>query len=400
MMDGMSTGDGGRRPWLDGVRGVAVLCVLVQHTTLTRTISLGPAGVYLFFALSGYLITGLLLNEHARTRRICLRGFYLRRATRLLPALLVLVVVIDVLFMLAGQPGRIILSLPPLLYATNYVAAAVGHHLPAFGQTWSLAVEEHFYLVWPPLLMWQLRRFALRRILVITLGLCVLVVTWRMIVLAVTDTPPLLLGVGSVEQSDSLLLGCAAAMAVRLGWRPGRWVLPLAVLTFLCCLFGLIAGPFGIPVNFFAISSAAIVASVDKGKVPALAQRVMSWRPLTAVGLRCYGLYLWHQPLATVIFLVSGRPGLSLWSAAALTVPVAWLSFRYVEQPFLSRRAVRVMPDAVRSPRVGQGPGVSVTAPTKARQGDDVRCSSTDRSDTSPNPEKLADERRLVGRAE
>ena len=133
-----------RRPDLDGVRGVAIALVLTGHAVA------GPvaaSGVTLFFGLSGYLITGLLLRERARTGSVNLRRFYWRRLTRLGPPLLLAVVVVGLVKLAAGGLATSTV-LAPLTWTTNYVQL-LGREVLLLGHTWSLAVEEQFYLLWP-----------------------------------------------------------------------------------------------------------------------------------------------------------------------------------------------------------------------------------------------------------
>jgi peptidoglycan/LPS O-acetylase OafA/YrhL len=139
----------GYRPALDGIRAVAVLLVVVDHVWSHPPAALGPTGVTIFFALSGYLITGILAAELDRSGRIDFARFYLRRAARLLPALLLVVLVCDLLFAAAGALHPVIASVAVLFYAGNYAALWIGQFLPGYGHTWSLAIEEHFYVLCP-----------------------------------------------------------------------------------------------------------------------------------------------------------------------------------------------------------------------------------------------------------
>src|SRR5579863_6573979 len=161
----------GRQPVLDGLRGLAILLVMLMHTGILAN---GFIGVDLFFALSGFLITTLLYDEWDRRAAISLRHFYERRARRLLPALVLVVlasVVIDLCaYRLTGWP------LPKkaastFLFVNNWIAAT-GHSdlLGGLNPTWSLAQEEQFYLVWPLALIWMLhRKFQPRLVAVVLL---------------------------------------------------------------------------------------------------------------------------------------------------------------------------------------------------------------------------------------
>ena len=199
----------GYRPWLDGLRGVAVLLVVVQHTMGQIRFELGSVGVGLFFALSGYLITSLLLDERASAGSVSLSRFYIRRAARLVPALLLVVVVCNALFVLANDYGPLRGSLAALTYTSNYAQVLQHDFVLGYGPTWTLAVEEHFYILWPLALLWLVRRYPLRTALQATLAICLAALLWRA-ALAAMHVRYSLLGLGSVERADALLYGCAA----------------------------------------------------------------------------------------------------------------------------------------------------------------------------------------------
>ena len=148
------------RPELDGLRGIAILAVLAAHTGVPGFADGGGgAGVTLFFVLSGYLITSLLLAERDKNGRVDLRAFYVRRALRLLPALAAVLVVVVVLLLAGLAPAAAvadtnyaIVIAGVVAYVANWVAVA-GQSIGMLGHTWSLAVEEQFYIVWPAMLL-------------------------------------------------------------------------------------------------------------------------------------------------------------------------------------------------------------------------------------------------------
>jgi len=331
------------RPWLDGVRGVAVIFVVAEHATdvggLSLPRGLAETGVGVFFGLSGYLITGLLLEEYQSHGRIRLRDFYLRRAARLFPALLLMLVVCDVLFVALGRPGVLKGSVAALLYLANYATVAIGNYLPGYGQTWSLAIEEHFYFVWPVLLLLLLRRREPRVILRWTLVAAAAALVWRTVLLIATDAPSLLLYHGSLERADALLYGCAAALAVHVGWRPRAWMAWVAVAV---CAVVVVSdnGPLGITLVQAAtgVASAALVVTLDH--VPGPLRRSLSWRPVVWVGVISYGMYLWHWALLSMSLTLGYRHlAVRLLVAFVLTPAVAAASFYLVERPV--RRRVR-----------------------------------------------------------
>lgn len=310
----------GHIPALDGLRGVAILLVLLSHAGHLR--GGGMVGVYLFFALSGFLITGLLLTEHERGV-IRLGGFYRRRALRLLPALTLLLVVFGVVAVRAGEwvDGLVTLALG-LSYSMN-IAVAAGYDPGGFVHLWSLALEEQFYLVWPPLLVLLLAK---RSPAVIGSGLAVAAVgfaVWRGYLEASGVTGPRLWWSPDTN-AVPLLAGCCAAFAYtylpKVPAYVGLLALPVPVLM---VDWWWVPG-YGLTTTLPAVAFAVLTLAVAGNGF-----RPLEFPPLRAVGKVSYGLYLWHLPL----FLAFGWK-LGLLSAVAL----ALLSWRYVEQPFLRRR--------------------------------------------------------------
>jgi peptidoglycan/LPS O-acetylase OafA/YrhL len=333
----------GYRPWLDGVRAAAVLMVALQHAAGPTTLDVGFGsvsldvawvGVGLFFALSGYLITSLLLDEQALRGTVSLGRFYLRRAARLVPALLLVLAVCDVFFLLRGDTRQIQESLAAATYTTNYAAIVTDRYFGAVGPTWSLAVEEHFYVLWPLGLLALRWRFGLRTALWATLCICLAALLWRT-VLALIGAPTLLLGMGSLERADALLYGCAAAIAIRLGWRPQAWMVPAAIAAILVLplVFTRETYAFLILGNAaIAVAGAMLVVGLDY-RAPSRVRRVLSNRALVAIGVLSYGIYLWHVP-AMVIAADLGLGG-RRWRFVAVVVAIgiAALSHRHVERP-------------------------------------------------------------------
>jgi len=203
-----------------------------------------------------------------------------------------------------------------------------------YGPTWSLAVEEHFYLLWPLGLLWIVRRHGLHAALKATLAICVTALCWRMS-LAGLHVRHSLLALGSFERADSLLYGCAAAIAVRLGWRPGRWVALSGVAAVACMPAALSRDDYAVLVfgnAALAIGGAALVVGLDYADVPWL-RRGLSLPWLVTIGVFSYAIYLWHGPLMRVAFDF-GHEGRN-WRAAMVVVSflVAALSQRFVEAP-------------------------------------------------------------------
>lgn len=214
----------GHRPVLDGIRGVAVLLVMLMHTGVVAN---GYVGVDVFFGLSGFLITTLLCEEWERTGKISFRRFYERRARRLLPALLLIVTIFAAFYVAAGPfTGW---SLGPrvattLLFVNNWVAGlGDSSRLGALGPTWSLAQEEQFYLIWPLILALLLYR---------RLGPAAVVAVLFATIAGLLALAPLVeqqvhsydLYFSPLDRGAELLLGCAGAIA----WRNRLFTIPAA----------------------------------------------------------------------------------------------------------------------------------------------------------------------------
>jgi peptidoglycan/LPS O-acetylase OafA/YrhL len=317
------------RPWLDGVRAVAVTMVVIEHSGIHSTLNLGGTGVGIFFALSGYLITGLLYSEIDQTGSIILRRFYLRRFARLMPALVALVVIGDAFFIWYDAQGSVLTSVLALTYLTNYGTILRGHHLPGFGHTWSLAVEEHFYLIWPAVLLALSKRFVLRGVLKATLAICLGVLLWRG-ALILMHAPERMLYVGSLERADALLYGCAGAMLLKMGWRPPKALFYVGIALILIHLMH------GVPSALvgsalLAIGSTLVVMTLDHCTL--VEKRFLSWAPVVWIGVMSYGIYLWHGTL----FSVLGALKITAWQAPpvviALSVLMAYMSHTFLEKP-------------------------------------------------------------------
>lgn len=328
----------GYRPWLDSIRALSIILVLLQHMPVGQMtlLNFGGTGVGVFFVLSGYLITGLLLKEASETHRIALKKFYIRRAARLLPALALVVLIVDPIFWSLGRYEEILASLYALGYVSNYAIILLRQYTPAFGHTWSLSVEEHFYLAWPLVLIWLLRKQDLSYALRQTLIVCAAVLAWRLL-LTLVGAPSRLLYIGSLERADTLLYGCAAAIATHMGWRPPRyfaWLGFVMVAVFLVVSRQPGTQPWAWLIALLLnIGAAMILPTLDHADVPG-ARKLLSFAPLVWLGSISYGLYLWHVPVYHLLEIAHLRGTIGQEMAGtALAIFVAWLSYRYFETP-------------------------------------------------------------------
>jgi len=314
----------GRRPALDGLRGIAVLLVMAQHAGLPHVQGWGTAGVTLFFVLSGFLITTILRQEHAAKGSIDYRAFYARRIRRLVPGLVPLLGVVALLLALGGQ------SLLPVALAGGYVtniAAMVGAGHGPLLHTWTLSLEEQFYLVWPLLLPFVVRR---RPALILSLAAGASVAL--RVGLLLSGATGSRVYYGPDVRADAILIGCALAF-VRI---PRRHLRPAAAASALFLIATGVADSMARLVWIFtpaAIAAAILIAWAIRHE-----PRFLTIRPLVGIGKISYGLYLWHFPVS--IALRSWAAPLAARTAVflAVSLALALLSWYLIERPF-SRRS-------------------------------------------------------------
>jgi peptidoglycan/LPS O-acetylase OafA/YrhL len=363
---------------LDGLRALAVLCVLGYHMAALRG---GYLGVDVFLVLSGFLITGLLLAERDRTGLISLGRFYTRRAFRLLPAFVVFVAVGAVLVVLVkthdDQVDFLDNAVTSLVYVNNYYRVFRPDSGGAwFGHTWSLSLEEQFYLLWPIILVMLCRRPALTRQLpTILLAAASAVLAWREVLIGLGASGSRIY-FGLDTRADALLVGCALAAWLRAsklsaepGWtpRPGGLsgllsalpvIGPLAVVVL---AIGVATAPdLGTKTTIMdrggysvvAVVAGLLILAADQGQ-PVWLFRLLGSAPLSWLGRISYGFYLWHYP-------VTGLAGdklvdrLGRWpatvAAAVVSIALAAASYYLVERP-VQRRRPRWASSTVPAPR-------------------------------------------------
>jgi peptidoglycan/LPS O-acetylase OafA/YrhL len=362
----------GYRRWLDGLRGLAILLVLSFHLGLLPG---GSLGVDVFFVLSGFLITVLLVEEWQRRGAISLRAFYLRRALRLWPAFFTLLFILGLSSLLL-EPHAATARRREIIVAACYVANWPMLHRTAMetlGHTWSLSVEEQFYLLGPmllyALLRWKLRR---RRMLLLVCAGILASAALRLMLYRMHRVPGLdntanilRLYMGLDTRADALLVGCLLGLLT--AWR----LLPttkrfiswsgvaalgsfggLGYLAWVRCLdhsqyyHGLF--------TVVALMVAVIIARLLSGP-----SHISSWvlesTPLVGLGRISYGAYLYHIPVICWVrsaHLEWGNAGTTLL-AVALTLAAALLSYYCIERPCL-RLKDRLHPQAP-SARPGMG---------------------------------------------
>jgi peptidoglycan/LPS O-acetylase OafA/YrhL len=344
----------GYRPALDGVRALAILAVLAVHgAPLTG----GFFGVDIFFVLSGFLITSLLLEEWMREGRVARRAFYSRRARRLLPALILTIGGVGAIYAVLPGLGRGIgfprSALAALFYYANWAQAFRTHSsAPSLGllsHTWSLAIEEQFYIGWPLLLLFLLRRGLQPGLLAgFLVGLAGLSTTFCYL----TWTRGL--GGSAYYESHTRAVGLLTGCLLATLWASGkghalisRAAAPLVVAGAAFAALGVafvtlstqdsLVYSAGFPI--VALSSAALIAHLLVSPVSVIT-RIFEARPAVWLGARSYGVYLYHLP---IFYLLTkdrlGHPRFAILFPIRVlaTLAVAAASYRVVESRFLRR---------------------------------------------------------------
>jgi peptidoglycan/LPS O-acetylase OafA/YrhL len=335
----------GYEPSLDGVRAIAVFLVMAQHLGYVHA---GGLGVDIFFVLSGYLITAILISEFAATDGISLRKFYARRALRILPAVLLLLIVINIfvaVFETSAQASRVRWdSLASLFYVANWLRA-FSHDIGILGNLWSLSIEEQFYLLWPVTLLFFLsRQLSLKKIIFITALAIVLVNADRIYLYHGMDSFNRIYN-GLDTRADALLVGCvlglsgyqifSARVFAILGLLGAAFV--AYVLFFAYPVSASFQVPFGLTIGgtLFAIGVALFLAGIlsNPASIPA---KLLRLPPLVWAGRLSYGLYLWHFfVFAFIAGWFRGYQARLIPFQLFATFGIAALSYYLIERPCL-----------------------------------------------------------------
>ena len=344
---------------IDGLRAVAVIAVVLFHARVVGA-ELGWAGVELFFVISGFLITRILLELRANPRY--LQTFYARRALRILPVYYFVVLVSVILAIGAGTPPSS-LDLPfYIVYIQNYVPqipTGMAGGIPLTSHTWTLAVEEQFYWIWPLIILIS----GPRSLRAVVIGCVVGAPIARLAMLLATGNPYAVVAT-LPAQVDMLGVGAALAFAERDGLEPrlGRRIAVIALAGGGLLLAVLVVTGGGLasfadtriwaaaPVNALVLSAftavfGSIVAFAVFGGGRAL--RFLDWGPLVHIGRISYGLYIYNPIallLASLAFTLAGTATPSGGAAeialgTVLTYLLAATSWRYLETPFLRLRS-------------------------------------------------------------
>ena len=339
----------GRRPEFNGLRGVWILAIVLYHATSERFVRGALIGVDMFFLVSGFLITALLLDEYSNRGRISLRNFYMRRILRLGPGLVVFLAgCVAIYFRVHGDLRDLMTRflLATSLYFANF-AESTGHTL-YWAHTWTLSAEEQFYLIWPALLIVLFRcRLSRPQIVAATVGLALTsavlrAVMWRYGPMAGDDQ---FAYYNPATHADSLLFGCALGQLYAWNLIPSspRWrnALQGVALVSACVMVGVTAlvDPRsawlyqGGLLLLIVLTCFFFIGCFDDN--PIWPFRPLRWAPFVYIGQISYGLYLWNP-----VFLFN-YPGdaLNPVVGVALAFAVSIASFHLVEAPALRLKA-------------------------------------------------------------
>lgn len=316
-------------PAIDGLRAVAVLLVFAHHALPWLHIP-GGIGVDVFFVISGWLITRILLKEYRRTGSIKLGRFYLKRFLRLYPALLLLVAAVLATWFLFGLSFGTVAdaALWSLTYLSNLALTFGWSRVDPLGHTWSLAMEEQFYLVWPVILIALL---AMKLKTPVILGLLGVAIGASFFALATTPEIPF----SPLSRAGALLVGCAAAFIVEkrpmqstaLGYASALVVVGLLAANFLNLI------PYSVSMIGIILAVPLLLLHAAFGQ--SLLTRALSARWLVYTGVISYGIYLWHYPILKALTASASLSGSVRGVVAlALTYAAAAASYHFVEKRF------------------------------------------------------------------
>ncbi|MGE7624361.1 acyltransferase family protein [Viridibacillus sp. NPDC096237] len=341
---------------LDGLRALSVLAVILYHLHF-KSVEGGYLGVTIFFVLSGYLITDLLVSEWDKTGRIDLKGFWIRRFRRLIPALFIMLILVGTwitLFqeeLLVGLRSEIVAA---AIYFSNWFYIAQDHsYFTSFAppsplqHMWSLAVEEQFYIVWPIIIMVGLKLVKNRGTLALGIFVAALVSAILMFVMYEPGVDPSRVYYGTDTRAFSVLIGAALAfvwpsrkLAKNVTKDAEKFLNIIGSISFaLLVLMMMTMDETGSFLYMGGMLFASVVTAILIAVIVHPASYIgnlFSFKPLIWIGARSYGIYIWHFPIVVLMGAGVGNEAIGftkLLIIIVLTLLFAGLSWRYVEDP-------------------------------------------------------------------
>jgi peptidoglycan/LPS O-acetylase OafA/YrhL len=321
------------RPELDGIRAFAVLLVLAAHAKFFYLRG-GIYGVDVFFVLSGYLITQLLLAEWHAHGGLNLARFYLRRGLRLYPALLTLLIgylVLSPALFPENAPDALRDTLLSALYLTDYTVAFLGFPI-ALSHTWSLSVEEHFYVLWPLALLFLLRRWPIQRTARALFAAFVAVSLWRVVCTGLGQTW------GEIyfrfdTRASGLSLGCAYALWAHDREDSDNTLLPWlgAALIFASVQIAPTIWQLNLTAGFTAVEVGTLLIIHGIAK-QGLAKSMLSAKPVAYLGRISYGVYLWHFAIFSYLYGHGFGSAVTFFGGGLITCAIAAASYATIER--------------------------------------------------------------------
>lgn len=323
-------------PALDGLRSLAIALVAVYHGVMPAHFG-GAGGVDVFFVLSGFLITTLLLEEHEASGRVSFRRFYLRRAIRLYPPLLLMLAVVFIPIALTMGINTATTGSGLSLFYLMPIGAESGlTSLSPYEHTWSLGVEEWFYFVWPPILLLLLRR-PRRWAPIAASAAAVVLIAGAFLAEARTGE------VSFILRAGGLMAGCALALFLRgSSFTPGRWFGPAGLALVAFGVLHSSVAPFStLDVVISVAGTLLLIVALTRGPRDLL-HRALAAEPMAYVGRISYELYLWHYPVLCLFGVLNRSDWLEVgWYALPLSFALAVVAHR-VTQPLTSRLRSRM----------------------------------------------------------
>ncbi len=336
-------------PALDGVRGISAFLVFCAHADLLPR-QYGALGVAIFFVLSGFLITWLLLKENADTGTVSLKGFYIRRTLRIFPAFYVFWFFCVGTALVIGAAVNRTEVMSSFFYVGDYYNGLKQILPPGpkniMGVTWSLGVEEKFYLIWPWVFV-KYRNDLSKLVKLVSVGIC-LVWIYRISICMLGLSPVDYLRYSFESRVDNIMYGCLLAIIIKAGLFQKTLLrvtnAPLLPIILASCLAGSVwleetAGPTFHYLGGMTIDAILITLLLAQ-LITLSGTRLWSWLeapPLRFAGRISYSVYLYHFTVIALVhdFMANSRWSVQLITAFGLTLVLATLSYKLVERPFL-----------------------------------------------------------------